>query len=183
MKTTIFTLSGLLGALVLSSGCSVGGAASTGFSIFKNTKANQLGVRIWVDGQEAKRNELKQAATGYSRWKIKNAVSTGPTLKFDFKKPDALGRISNITLSIYQKHEAEYSDHAEFTVFARDMTPGGQMKPNVDYNLSSPGSGFKVIDWQGGEVGGVTLKPGWKYMMVFTVKADDSESAQIFFET
>jgi hypothetical protein len=169
--------------LVLPPGCSAGGAASTGLSVFKNVRANRLGLRLFLDGHEAKRNELEQAARGYSKWKIKESVSTHPKLRFEFKEPDALGRIRSITAAIYQQFKGQYSDKAEFTIVARSDDPQAQFQPGIDYDLGAPGEGFKVLDFYGKEVKGVELKPGLKYMLVFTVAAEDSETAQIYFET
>lgn len=184
MRRTCFAAAALSGLLLTLVGCSASGAAFTAIGIGKNLKNNRLGIRIWVDEQEAKRNELKQAATGYSRWKIKEDVTTSPDLKFEFKEPGALGRISTIVVSIYQKHEANYSDQAEYTIIAAETNnPEAQMKPDTVYDLGNLGEGFKILDWKNQEVDKVELKPGWEYMMNITVKADDSETAQIFFKT
>jgi hypothetical protein len=179
--TTIAATAGA--ALFVCMGCSASGAAHTGFNVFQNTKANQLGVRIFLDGHEAARNELKQAATGYSRWRVSERVSTRPKLRFEFKTPDALGRIRMISLSIFQKFEADYSDQAEFTIVARDNDPQAQMRPDVEYDLGEPGPNFRVLNFSNKEVSGVSLKPGLQYMLVFTVSADKSETAQVYFET
>ncbi len=183
MKRSLLLSVAMLCAALVPVGCSASGAASTGFSIFKNTRSNRLDLRVFLDGHEAKRNELKQAATGYSRWKVSEKVSTHPKLRFEFKKPDALGRIKSITCSIFQKFEADYSHQAEYTVVARSNDPQAQMKPGVDYDLGAPGSAFRVLDFNDKEVTGIELKPGMQYMLVLTVAADDSETAQIFFET
>lgn len=174
----------LLGVgLTTATGCSASGAGHTAFNVFKNTKANQLDTSIWLDGVQAKRDELKQAATGYSRWTCSGDITTAPKLKFEFKKPDALGRIRSITINIFQKHEANYSDQADFIIIARSGKPEDQMKPGVEYDLAKLGADFKILNWKGEEVPAVDLKPGWMYMMNFAVSADDSETAQIFFET
>ena len=47
----------------------------------------------------------------------------------------------------------------------------------------APAHGQKVIDLTGKDVSGVQLKPGMKYKLNLTVKADHSETAQIFFKT
>ena len=52
-----------------------------------------------------------------------------------------------------------------------------------DANAGKPGEGFKVLDLTNKEVPGVTLKPGVEYMLSLTVKADKSETAQVYFKT
>ncbi|QOJ15356.1 MAG: hypothetical protein HRU75_12250 [Planctomycetia bacterium] len=176
------TISGaLLAAFALATGCSVTGAASTGFGVWKNTQANQLDTTIWIDGNQASRDELKQAATGYSRWTCSGDITASPTLKFEFKKPDAIGRIRSIVINIFQKHEARYSDQPDFIIVSRSQDPESQMKPGVVYDLAHLGPDFKVLNWKGEEIPAVQLQPGWQYMMNFVVAADDSETAQIFF--
>lgn len=171
------------GALSAWTGCGVMSAASMGMTVGKNMSSNKLGVRVFLDGHEAKRDELKQAVTGYSRWKVKELVDTSPELKFEFKEPDALGRITTVIVSIHQKFEANYSDHAEFTVVSRSQDPMAQMKPDTVYDLAALPGDYKVIDYKGSEVGKVELKPGMEYMLNLTVKADASETAQIYFKT
>lgn len=176
---------GLLAALAVAAlpGCSGTGAAMTGLSVFQNTQSNKLDLGVYLDGQEAKRNELEQAAKGYSKWKIAGRVSTSPRLRFTFKKPDALGRIRTITVSIFQEFKGKYSDKAEFTVISRSSESTAQMQPNTEYDLGNPGPAFRVTDFYDKEVAGVALKPGMKYMLVLTVAAESSESAQVYFET
>lgn len=183
MQTRWLAGAGLAALVVLPMGCSVGGAASTGLNVFGNVRANRLGLRMFLDGYEAKRNELEQAARGYSKWKIRESVSTRPKLRFEFKEPAALGRIRTITAAIYQQFKGQYSDKAEFMIVARSDDPQAQFQPGVDYDLGAPGGGFRVLDFYDKEVTGVELKPGMKYMLVFTVSAEDSETAQIYFET
>jgi len=174
----------LSGVLLVASGCSGSGAASTGGRMTLNLLRKDSHLKIWLDGQQAKQDKLKKAATGYSRFKIKEPVSTAPKLKFEIEDPDKFGRITMVSFQIHQKFEADYSDHAEFVCVARDTNdPQAQMKPNVEYDLGKPGDQFKVIDFTSNEVEGVSLVPGMKYKLVLTVKADKSESAQIFFET
>lgn len=166
--------------VALTSGCSLIG---TGITVGKNLSSNKLDMRIFLDDQEAKRDELKQAATGYSRYKIKEPVATAPKLRFEYKKPDALGRITTVIVSIHQKFEANYSDHAEFTVVTRSNEPEAQMRPNTVYDLGALPGDFRVLDYKGNDVSKVDLKPGMEYMLMLTVKADASESAQIYFKT
>lgn len=183
MLARTLALTAAVASLCISLGCSATGAATTGLSVFQNTQSNKLDLRVFLDGQEAKRNEWRQAATGYSRWTIKEKVSTSPTLRFDFKKPDALGRIRSVNASIFQKFEADYSHQAEFTIFSTDSSPQGQLKPGTDYPLGAMPGGYSVMNFSGQNVGGVQLKPGMKYMLVLSVAADDSETAQVYFET
>ncbi len=172
-----------LGSLV-TTGCSVMGAAMTGASVGGNLLRKDSHLKIWLDDQVAKQDKLKKAATGYSRFEVSDPVGTSPRLKFEIEDPDKFGRITMVTASIYQKFEADYSHQAEFTIFSSDTNnPEAQMKPGTDYNLGAPGGGLKVHDLYNKEISGVTLKPGMKYMMVLTVKADRSESAQVYFET
>ena len=57
------------------------------------------------------------------------------------------------------------------------------MKPGTEYDLGALGDGFKILNWENKEVDSVEMKPGLEYMFTITVKADDSESAQIFIKT
>ncbi|MBU0641523.1 MAG: hypothetical protein KKB50_21900 [Planctomycetes bacterium] len=165
-------------------GCSGSGAAMTGGRMGFNLMKKDSYLKIWLDGEQGKQNKVKKAATGYSRWTIKEPTSTGPKLQFEIESPDRFGRITMVSLQIHQKFEADYSDHAEFIVVAKDTNnPQAQMKPGVEYDLGAPGEEFKVFNYKSEEVSGVELKPGVKYMLVLTVKADKSETAQIFFET
>lgn len=165
-------------------GCSASGGASTGFSIGKNLSKKDSHLNIMLDGESAKQNKLKKAASGYSRFEIKEPVSTTPTLQFEIEDPDKFGRITWVSLQIHQKFEADYSHHAEFNVFSEDTNnPEAQMRPDTKYDLGNPPPGLKVMNYKNEEVDGVELKPGMEYMLVLTVKADKSETAQIYFET
>lgn len=174
----------LAGVLMVAAGCSGTGAAITGGRMGMNLLKKDSHLKIWLDGQQAKQTAWKKAAIGHSRFKIKEPVSTTPKLKYAIEDPDKFGRITMVTVSIYQKFEADYSHQAEFTIIASDTNnPQAQMKDGVEYDLGSPGSGFKVLNLTSQDVSGVTLVPGMKYMLNLTVKADKSETAQIFFET
>jgi hypothetical protein len=165
-------------------GCSAGGAASTGGRMGLNLLRKDSHLKVWLDGEQGKQSTLKKAATGYSRFKIKEPVSTSPKLKFEIEDPDKFGRITMVSLQIHQEFEADYSHQAEFTVFAQNTNdPQAQMKPGTEYDLGAPGPDFKVLNLTNAEVAGVTLTPGLKYMLVLTVKADKSETAQVYFET
>jgi hypothetical protein len=172
------------GVLVLIAGCSGSGAATTGGRMGLNLMRKDSYLKIWLDGEVAKQTKWKKAATGYSRFKIKEPVSTSPKLRFEIEDPDKFGRITMVSVSIFQEFEADYSHQAEFTIVAKETNdPQAQMKPGVEYDLGRPGEGFKVLDLTGNEVEGVSLTPGLKYKLVLTVKADKSETAQIFLET
>jgi hypothetical protein len=177
-RTAVLAISVLLVA-----GCSGTGAAWTGGRVAMNLMKKDSHLRIWLDGQKGEQSMLKKAATGYSRWKIKEPVSTSPKLQFEIRDPDRFGRITNVSIQIHQEFEADYSHLAEFKVFAATKDTQAQMKPGVEYDLGAPGEGFKVLNVTDDEVSGVELKPGLKHMLVLTVAADKSESAQIYFET
>lgn len=164
-------------------GCSAGGAASTGFSMFKNTRQNKLDVTIYLDNQEAKRNEMMQAAAGHSKWKIKEPVSTNPTFRYDVKDAATTGRISNTTLTLYKKVGKKMSTQPEYTIVSTSTEAAGQMQPGQSYSLASPGAGFRTMDWQNKQVAGATLEPNTEYMLQFSIRADQSETAQIYFAT
>lgn len=173
-------LGALAAGLVAAWGC---GMASTGINVIKNTQSNKLDIQVWLDGNEAKRDEFKQAATGYSQWKIKEKIGTAPRFKYALKDPSQTGRIRSVHLSFFQEYKGKFSDSAEFTIHAADVNnPQAQMQPGTDYDLANLGGQFKVLDFHGKHVPGVSLKPGLKYSLVFTVAADDSETAQIIFE-
>jgi hypothetical protein len=77
---------------------------------------------------------------------VSEPVSTAPTLSFEITKPDKVGRITAVIVSIYQQFEADYSHQAEYTIVSRDAnSPEAQMKPSTSYNLGSPGAEYKVI--------------------------------------
>lgn len=172
-----------LTAVLLTTGCGVGDAM-TGIGIGRNITKKDSHLKVFLDGRQAKQNSLKKAATGYSNWTIKDQVSSAPTLKYQIENPDKFGRITMVAVSIYQEFGADFSHQAEFTVVARDTNnPQAQMKPDTEYNLGNPGSGFKVLDLTGKEVSGVALTPGKKYSLQLTVKADHSETASIEFKS
>lgn len=161
-------------------GCGVGTAISVG----KNLAQKDSHIKLWLDGQVGKQSTLKKAALGHSRFKIDGATSTGPTLRFEIEDPDKFGRITMVVVSIHQKFESDYSHQAEFTVIARDSNnPQAQMKPGTDYNLGNPGPDFKTLNLTSQDVSGVTLRPGMEYMLSITVRADRSETAQVYFKT
>jgi hypothetical protein len=184
MRKRLVYATALLAGVSMMAGCSATSAGFTAFGVGKNLLRKDSYLKIVLDGQPAKQNKLKKAAVGYSRFDVKERVGTAPKLQFEIMEPDKFGRITNVNVQIHQKFEADYSDHAEFSVTARDLNnPQAQMKPNTTYDLGAPGPNFKVINYKGEEVPGVKLTPGMKYMLVLTVKADKSETAQIFLET
>lgn len=180
MKTTI---GGMLLALALACGCSWSSAAMTGGRMGLNLAKNDTHLRIFVDGLAAEQNKLKKAATGYSKWKVKDPIGTAPKVRFTITEPEKLGRITMVVLSIHQQFEADYSHQAEFTVVSSSQDPMAQMKPDTEYDLGSLPPGFKVMNLTGQQVGRVDLKPGLKYQMSLTVRADKSETAQVEFKT
>lgn len=184
MYPRVLRVAALCSGVGLIVGCSAGSGASSGISIGQNLLRKDSHLKIMLDGQAAKQNTVKKAATGYSRFDVKDPVSTAPKLQFEIQEPDKFGRITMVSLQIHQKFEADYSDHAEFIVTAKDLNnPQAQMKPGLAYDLGNPGPDFKVMNYKSEEVKGVALQPGMKYMLVLTVKADKSETAQIFFQT
>jgi hypothetical protein len=183
MRIGLIVVAAAAALLAASTGCSVGGAASTGFNFWKNSQSNLLDVKLFLDGQEAARDELEQMAKGYSKWTVSEKVSTAPTLRYELKNPGDFGRIRSIHVSIYQKFKGDFSHVAEFTVNAKSNESNAQMKPETDYDLGAPGEGFRVMDFNSKDVPGVKLTPGMDYMLVFTVVAEDSETAQVYFST
>jgi hypothetical protein len=185
MKRRLLALSACLsGCLMLVTGCSGSGAASEGGGMTMNLLRKDSHLKIWLDGLEGKQDTLKKAATGYSRFNIKEPVAETPKLKFEIQDPDKFGRITMVVVSIYQKFEADYSHQAEFTIVAKDANnPQAQMKPGMEYDLGNPGPDFKVFDLTNKEVTGIKLLPGMKYQLQLSVKADKSETGQVFFET
>lgn len=183
MRKGLFSVLAVAG-MVATTGCSGTSAALTGGKMGWNMMKEDSFLRVNLDGQAAEQNKLKKAATGHSEWKIKEPVSTAPTLSFEITKPDKIGRITWVSVSIYQAFEADYSHQAEFTILSQDTNnPQAQMRPNTPYNLGSPGAGLKVLNLTNQTVNGVSLTPGMKYKMLLTVKADKSETAVIHFKT
>ncbi len=184
MKNRAFGLISLVTIGLGMVGCSGTGAAITGAQMGLNLAKQTTYLRIKLDGHQAKENPAEKAVSGYSRWRIDERVSTSPKLEFHIKDPDKLGRITIVTVSIYQAFEADYSHQADFTIVAREgNNPAAQMRPDTPYDLSNPGEGFRVLDLNGKELPKVEMKPGMKYKVVLSIRADKSESAEIFFKT
>lgn len=173
-----FVGSMLMGA----SGCSATGAALRAASIGKNMSKKSY-LTLSLDGLEAKQNKLKKGFAGYAKYKIKGTVGTSPTFMFSFKDPSKFGRITGTNMQIHQAFEADYSHKAEFVITPRGSGAELLMKPDRAYNLGSIGSEMNVTDFEGNSVGGVTLKPGMDYMLVFTISGDRSENIQAHFST
>lgn len=170
--------------LPLMVGCSATGAAMTGGQMAWNLSKETTYLRVRLDGQEGKENPLKKAASGWSGWKISDPVSTSPKLEYRITKPEKMGRITVVTVAIHQEFEADFSHQADFTIVARDTNnPDAQMKPDTEYDLSNPGQGFKILDVRGNEVPKVDMKPGMRYQVVLTVRADRSQTAVVEFRT
>lgn len=176
----IVTLSAVLMSVI---GCSWESAAWSGGQAAYNLSKEDTFLRIKLDGQQAKQNSAKKAATGYSNWKIHDQVSCSPKLQFAITKPEKLGRITMVSAQIHQQFQADYSHQADFVIVPRDNSAEAQMKPDTEYDLSNPGGAFKVLDVRGNEIPKITMDPGKKYKLILTVKADKSESASIEFKT
>jgi len=176
-------LSGAMLAGLAAGGCSGMGAGMEGAAAAMHLSHESTYLRIWLDGHKAEENTLKKAYSGSSDWKVHEQVSESPRMKFELTKPDKVGRITSVIVNIYQGFAADYSHQAEFTIVSRSMDPESQMKPDVEYDLGKPGAGFRVTNLTGQEVPGVTLKPGMKYKLSLTIKADKSENAQVEFKT
>ena len=172
-----------VGLLVAVTGCSGTSAAFTGLRVGKNLFKGGSNLRISLDGQEAKQSKLKKAATGHSNWKVEDPVGTSPTLSFRLRKPEKTGRITFTAMSIFQKFEADYSHQAEFVVAPKDNKAESQLKPDTDYNLGDLPDHLKILDVRGNDVDAVKLIPGVKYMLQLTIKADKSETLNIYFKT
>ena len=169
--------------LMVSSGCSATGAAWQAAKIGKNLSEKDSYMTLSLDGLEAKQNKLKKGFAGYAKFKIKGTVSTAPTFKFSFEDPTKYGRITSTNMQTHQAFEADYSHKAEFVISPRGSGEDSLMKPDRAYNLGSIGGEFNVMDFDGNSVGGVTLKPGMDYMLVFSISGDRSETMQVLFST
>lgn len=175
----LFALVGLVG-----SGCSGSGAASLGFNMGKNAARKDSHLKIMLDGHLAKQNTIEKAAKGYSRFDIAEGVATAPTLEFEIEDPDRFGRIKMVQLQIHKEHGDGYSNLAEYVVIASDTSnPDAQMEPGVEYDLGNPGAALRILDVNNQTVEQVTLEQSTNYMMSFSVVADKSETAQIYFQT
>ncbi|NOX58899.1 MAG: hypothetical protein GXP29_08590 [Planctomycetes bacterium] len=182
MKKTL-AVAILAGMLIGSSGCSATGAAWQAAKIGKNMSKKDNYLTLSLDGMEAKQNKFKKGFSGYAKFKIKGTVSTSPTFRFAFADPTKFGRITSTNMQIHQAFEADYSHQAEYSITPRGSGPESLMKPDRAYNLGSIGGEMNVLDFERNSVGGVTLKPGLDYMLVFSISGDRSETMQVLFST
>ncbi|MCB9858127.1 MAG: hypothetical protein H6818_20780 [Phycisphaerales bacterium] len=176
----------MLGMAILSIGfvgAGMGCSASSAFNVGKNLMKKDSHLVVYVDGMPAEQNKLKKGAMGYAKFKVKGTCSTSPSFKFDFEDPTKFGRITSTNMQIHQAFEADYSHQPEFTIYPATQDSEQLMKPGVVYNLGALPGNMKCMNFEKQPVGGVTLKPGMDYMLVFTVAGDRSESIQVLFST
>ncbi len=176
--TLIGTLVALVAGLV---GCSGSSGAGTGIRTALNLSRKDSNLRLYLDGQEAKQSKLKKGLTGYAPFKLKESVGTSPVFRYEIIEPKEFGYIKRVSMQIHQKYEADFSDIADYVIFPVDKEDS--FKPDTDYDLADLGDDFKILDRHDDEVETVEFKPGWEYLLVFTVQADQSESVQIYFKT
>lgn len=184
MKSNTLIVSILTGVgLAAMVGCSGSSAGFTALRMGKNLAEKDSHLITYIDGQEAKQNKIKKAAMGHAQFKVKGKVGTAPTFKFEFDEDADFGRIRSTIINVYKEFRADYSGSPEFTIAPASQDPGAQFKPGTVYNLANPGPGFRVMDFYGNPVSGITLQPGMEYMFLFTVAGDNSETIQVFFDT
>lgn len=181
-RTAVVGLMGLA-LLVTMVGCGGTSLAIGGGKMAYNLMKKGSNLKIMLDAQPAKQSTLKKAIKGTSEWKIPDPVTTSPTLRFEFRKPDYFGRITATTISIFQQYRGDYSHQAEFVLTNADNEAGSMLKPTTDYNLGSPPKTLKVFDVKSNPVEGVKLIPGMKYKIMLTIKGDRSETALVYFDT
>lgn len=172
-----------MGCLLLIAGCSATGAAWEGVRIGKNLAREDSHLKVSLDGHVVAQNKLIKGYKGYASFECPQPVSTAPNFRFEGLDAAKTGRVTGTYLQIHQRFDNDYSDQAEFSITPRSSGAENAMKPATTYNLASPGGQFRVTDFNGNEVSGVTLKPDTDYLMVFTVTGDRSESMQILFKT
>ncbi len=184
MRKLIVTAACAALALLGMTGCTATSAAVSGGQALWNVSKTDTLLRIYLDGSKAEQSTFKKATTGRSDWKVDGKVSTSPRLRYEIKDPKEVGRITMVAVSIFPELGGDFSHQPEYTVIASNTNdPESQMKPGQTYDLGAPGSGFKVLTLTGQEVSGVTLQPGMKYKLGLTVRADNSETAQVEFKT
>ena len=170
--------------LIVASGCSATSAVWTAGKVGLNLSKKDSYLKIWVDGNLATQNKLKKGFMGHAAFKVKETVSTRPTFKYEFIDASRFGRITGVSMNIYQEFEADFSHQAEFTIYPADSKDSESMlQPGNTVNLGSMPSNYKVEDFEKQTVSGIELKPGLDYMLVFTVAADRSETVQILIST
>lgn len=173
----------LLTGLALIAGCSAEGGGSQGFSVAKNLFRKDTNLRIYLDGEQAKQSTLKKGLSGYAPFVIKKEATTSPVFKYEIMEAKKFGFIKSVSMQVHQKFEADFSDIADYVIFARKQDSEAQMKPGVDYDLGNLGPDFKILDKKDKEVEKVQFVPGVEYLLVFTISADKSETVQIYFKT
>jgi hypothetical protein len=181
-QRVVTVVAALVGLTVLG-GCSAMGAGSTGFSVGKNLMRKDTNLRIFLDGEQAKQSTLKKGLKGYSPFTIKKEASTSPVFRYEIIDAKKLGFIKMVSMQVHQKFEADFSDIPDYVIVARNQDSEQQMKPNVDYDLGNLGKDFKILDKKDKEVDKVQFVPGVEYLLVLTLSADKSETAQIYFKT
>jgi hypothetical protein len=164
-------------------GCSATGAAMEGFRIGKNASEKSSNLKIFLDGNEAAQNKFKKAYFGHASFKVSAPVSTSPTLKYEIIDPTKFGRITSVNAQIHQEFEGDYSHKAEFTIYPASQDSNTLPKSGETISLGSLPGNLKCTNFENQPASGVTLKPGMKYMLVFTLAGDRSESVQVMFDT
>ena len=180
MSKQLMAAVALLTGLALIAGCSGG---SEGFSITKNLLRKDTNLRVYLDGEQAKQSTLKKGLSGYAPFVIKKEATTSPVFKYEIIESKKFGFIKTVSMQVHQKFEADFSDIADYVIFARKQDSEAQMKPGVDYDLGNLGPDFKILDKKDKEVEKVQFVPGVEYLLVFTISADKSETVQIYFKT
>jgi len=173
----------LLASWAMVSGCSAEGGGSQGFSIGKNLLRKDTNLRVYLDGEQAKQSTLKKGLSGYAPFVIKKEATTSPVFKYEIIEPKKFGFIKSVSMQVHQKFEADFSDIADYVIFARKQDSEAQMKPGKDYDLGNLGPDFKIMDKKDKEVDKVQFVPGVEYLLVFTISADKSETVQVYFKT
>jgi hypothetical protein len=172
-----------LGVSLLIWGC-LGGEGGTAISVVQNLSRDKSYLRVSLDGKEAKQNTILKAAVGHSNWDIKDPVdSDHPKFSYKITKPEKFGRITYTVISITQEFQGHYSDQAEFIVTPKSNDFADLIKENIVYDLGNPPKNLKVFDVASRQVKGVKLVPGKKYQLQLTVKADHSETANLYFKS
>ena len=182
MVQRLITSALLLVGMALVAGCSTGDAG-TGIRIGGNLARKDTNLRIFLDGKQAQQNKLKKGLQGYSPFTIKEDVTGSPKFKYEIIDVKKFGFIKSVTMAVHQKFEADFSNLADYTIFAAKKGDDVQMKPDVEYDLGNLGPGFKILDKKDNEVPKVEFVPGKEYLLVFTVAADKSETIQVYFKT
>ncbi len=183
MIQRVLTAVAVLTGLALVGGCSATGGGSEGFNITKNLMRKDTNLRVFLDGEQAKQSTLKKGLKGYAPFVIKKEASTSPVFKYEIIQPKKFGFIKSVIMAVHQKFEADFSDLADYKIFAKSNDSEKQMKPGVDYDLGNLGPDFKILDKKDNEVPKVQFVPGVEYLLVFTISADKSETIQIYFKT